>query len=217
MTQTTTVPTAEDAAACLADVLHLLDRLDESAQDMDPDLIRAAVPQALREWVTAKYPADDEDDDPAGLTAVYCTKCRPFTLVGASQLAAHNAEHHADATAPQPQPTGEHQADEPPVTALAVIQMGPAAKTAAGYECAIHLVRRTLRGTPGPTLCGIDRFGPDAPGWSFGGVDGPNYTQKPCTDCVAAAATRFQGLPVEGSIGSKEFRTALMGATHLPA
>ena len=33
----------------------------------------------------------------------------------------------------------------------------------------IHLVRSTNRGTPGPTLCGLERFAADAPGFSVGG------------------------------------------------
>lgn len=58
----------------------------------------------------------------------------------------------------------------------------------------IHLVRRVGNGTPGPTLCGIDRFAPDAPGWSVGGGFSGDY--KPCADCADAAATT--DLPIGG-------------------
>jgi len=45
----------------------------------------------------------------------------------------------------------------------------------------IHLVRGTDHGTPGPTLCGIDRFAEDAPGWSVGGgVYDPGIDVTPC-------------------------------------
>lgn len=77
-------------------------------------------------------------------------------------------------------------------------------------EDVIHLVRRTERGTPGPTLCGIGRFKNDASplaayvrtvegeaGWSVGGgLSGPMWTFTPCSDCVAAADPE---LPVKGS------------------
>lgn len=63
----------------------------------------------------------------------------------------------------------------------------------------MHLVRETNRGTPGPTLCGIDRFAKDAPGWSVGGgVSGPGITHTPCGGCVAVARETFRGLPVTG-------------------
>lgn len=59
-------------------------------------------------------------------------------------------------------------------------------------ERRIHLVRRTRRGTPGPTLCGLDRFRPDSPGWSVGGGISGDY--MPCPECAAAA----EPLPVDG-------------------
>lgn len=66
-----------------------------------------------------------------------------------------------------------------------------------GYEA--HLVRGTSRGMPGPTLCGIDRFAKDAPGWSVGGgVSGPGITNEPCAGCVTVAAKDFRGLPITG-------------------
>lgn len=63
----------------------------------------------------------------------------------------------------------------------------------------IHLVRSTRTGTPGPTLCGIDRFDKNAPGWSVGGgVNDPAETYEPCEGCRSVAAQEFDGLPVGG-------------------
>lgn len=61
----------------------------------------------------------------------------------------------------------------------------------------IHLVRRCRNhGTPGPTLCGIDRFDRKGPGWSVsGGIEGAHTA---CADCVAAASTEYPGLPIDG-------------------
>lgn len=75
----------------------------------------------------------------------------------------------------------------------------------------IHLVRGTERGTPGATLCGVDRFAKDAPGWSVGGgVDGPGMVHTPCPDCVEVARRDFSGLPVKGmSCLSKPMAAAL--------
>lgn len=57
----------------------------------------------------------------------------------------------------------------------------------------IHLVRRTERGTPGPTLCGFDRFSKDSAGWSVGG--GYSGQWKPCRECDEGRNREF---PVEG-------------------
>ena len=63
----------------------------------------------------------------------------------------------------------------------------------------VHLVRSTKRGTPGPTLCGIDRFAPGSAGWSVGGgVTGPGFTHTPCGGCVEVARGDFPGLPITG-------------------
>ena len=62
-----------------------------------------------------------------------------------------------------------------------------------------HLVRATKSGTPGPTLCGIDRFAKDAPGWSVGGgISGPGITHTPCAGCAAEARRTFPTLPITG-------------------
>jgi len=74
----------------------------------------------------------------------------------------------------------------------------------------IHLVRSTRRGTPGPTLCDIDRFGPDAPGWSVGGgVTGLGITLTPCPGCAGTAREAYPGLPVGGSVGAREMAECL--------
>lgn len=77
-------------------------------------------------------------------------------------------------------------------------------RPADGY--AVHLVRqKACGGTPGPTLCGIDRFAEDAPGWSVGGgLSGPGITHAPCPGCATAAREQFPGLPVAGMVGAAE-------------
>lgn len=73
-----------------------------------------------------------------------------------------------------------------------------------------HLVRGTQRGTPGPTLCGIDRFAEGAPGWSVGGgFTGPGITHTPCPGCLGVAQQEFPGLPVSGYVGGPEVAAAL--------
>ena len=78
-----------------------------------------------------------------------------------------------------------------------------------GY--AVHLVRQKAKGgTPGPTLCGIDRFGEDAPGWSVGGgISGSGITHAPCPGCAGVAREQFPGLPVTGITGAKEMAAEL--------
>ncbi len=76
----------------------------------------------------------------------------------------------------------------------------------------IHLVRHTNRGTPGPTLCGIDRFAKGSAGWSVGGgVTGPSIVLAPYDGCAAAARAEFPGLPVSGSVGGREMAAHLSG------
>lgn len=71
-------------------------------------------------------------------------------------------------------------------------------------DYAVHLVRCTAKGTPGPTLCALDRFHPDSAGWSLGGgYAGPGITHKPCPRCETAARYRFPGLEITG-LGAKE-------------
>lgn len=63
--------------------------------------------------------------------------------------------------------------------------------------CDTHLVRSTADGTPGPALCGLDRFDRGAsPGWSVaGGLSGPGVPVRRCEGCHGA---RLPGLPVTG-------------------
>ena len=81
-----------------------------------------------------------------------------------------------------------------------------------GDDFAVHLVRSTRRGTPGPTLCGIDRFHKESPGWSVGGgVSGPDIRHIPCTDCTLVAVTQFPDLPISG-LGKAEITAAVVTA-----
>lgn len=78
----------------------------------------------------------------------------------------------------------------------------------------VHLVRATQAGTPGGTLCGIDRFHESTPGWSVGGgVSGPGIEHKPCPGCAVTADEEFPGLPIHGSVGARQMREAL-GRPH---
>jgi hypothetical protein len=74
----------------------------------------------------------------------------------------------------------------------------------------IHLVRCSRIGTPGPTLCGIDRFTKGGPGWSVGGgVTGPNIKHTACGACVAVASSEYPGLSITGSVGASVMRAVL--------
>ena len=78
----------------------------------------------------------------------------------------------------------------------------------------VHLVRSTNGGTPGPTLCGIDRFAQDCPGWSVGGgLTGPDIHLKPCDECADTAESEYPGLPVRGSVGGREMAEHI-GVAH---
>jgi hypothetical protein len=76
-------------------------------------------------------------------------------------------------------------------------------------DYAVHLVKATAKGTPGPTLCGLDRFHPESAGWSVGGgYGGPGIDHKPCPGCAGEARTRFPGLEVTG-LGAREMAEVL--------
>ena len=99
------------------------------------------------------------------------------------------------------------------VAGLATLQFGP--RSVDGYQ--VHLVRSRKRehggGTPGPTLCGIDRSGPNV-GWSVGGgVSGPDITHTPCPGCSQAARQLFPGLPVWG-LGAERVAAELGVPSH---
>jgi hypothetical protein len=65
----------------------------------------------------------------------------------------------------------------------------------------VHLVRRSVTGTPGPTLCDIERHG--SRGWSVGGgVTGPDAVHEACPGCMTAAETRFPCIPICRGIGA---------------
>lgn len=104
------------------------------------------------------------------------------------------------------------------VTALCTLQFGSSLYAAlfddGRRRIDVHLVRSTAAGTPGPTLCGVDRFAPDAPGWTFGGVSGPGYLHVPCLGCLAAAHTQFHGLKIHG-LGADAFRVLQVPALSI--
>ena len=78
-----------------------------------------------------------------------------------------------------------------------------------------HLVRGTRRGTPGPTLCGIDRFAKDGPGFSVGGGVTPHgVIFDACPGCVETALREFPGVPVAGM---ESMSTRLAEALGVPA
>ncbi|MEW6583438.1 MAG: hypothetical protein AB1416_11840 [Actinomycetota bacterium] len=83
----------------------------------------------------------------------------------------------------------------PPVVGLETLQLSGCDRFTQGVDRLVHLVRRTTRGTPGPTLCGIDRF---HFGFSVGG--GISTITQPCHVCVEVARRmRFTAeLPVTG-------------------
>ncbi len=73
----------------------------------------------------------------------------------------------------------------------------------------VHLITATGRGTPGPTLCGIDRFQEGSAGWSAGGgISGTGITHKPCPGCADEARDGFSGLEVTG-LGAQEMAGVL--------
>jgi hypothetical protein len=114
-------------------------------------------------------------------------------------------------------PTVMPPRQELPTVGLATLQTSwgglcDASPTADNY--AVHLVRVTERGTPGPTLCGIDRFADDAPGWSVGGgVTGPNVTHNPCQGCADAARRHFRDVPIRG-LGTPQIVAAIAGTEN---
>jgi hypothetical protein len=100
---------------------------------------------------------------------------------------------------------------DPTVRALMTLQFSSGGMfDAVPVDYLIHLVRHSNMGTPGPTLCGIDRFAKGSAGWSRGGgVTGPTIVLAPCDGCAAAARADFPGLPVSGSVGGKQMAAHL--------
>jgi len=111
-----------------------------------------------------------------------------------------------------------------PVTGLVTLQFawGGLFDSVPADGALVHLVTQVEGGgTPGPTLCDIDRFAPGSPGWSVGGgVSGDGITHTPCPGCADKARAAYPGLPVVGSVGAKEmtaYLAALSAACHLVA
>lgn len=67
----------------------------------------------------------------------------------------------------------------------------------------IHLVRMRSTGTPGPTLCGLDRFGPGTSFSMGGGYTYQGQHLRACYMCVKVARREFPGLKV--NTGMREF------------
>jgi hypothetical protein len=89
--------------------------------------------------------------------------------------------------------------DTRPITSLATLQFAwGGLLDSEPTDFLVHLLRRDDRGgTPGPTLCDIDRFDPVGPGWSVGGgVSGPGIELSACERCVAVAHRDYPGLTV---------------------
>lgn len=66
----------------------------------------------------------------------------------------------------------------------------------------VHLVRKVVDGgTPGPTLCGLDRFAKTSPGWSVGGgISGAGIELAPCQACETVAWNDYTAAPVWGGV-----------------
>jgi hypothetical protein len=104
------------------------------------------------------------------------------------------------------------------VTALATLQFGGTRATGPLSETWIHAVRSKGRrpgligGTPGPTLCDIERFAPDTPGWSIGGGSySPAKTYRGCYLCGKVARDQFPGVPISGARWAAEAFAATTG------
>lgn len=157
------------------------------------------------------------------LAAVPESKRRTHVLVPAPDIAiaAHRVITYARASRVR-QSAADHEAavalayltaqdglDRMDVVALVTLQFSDDYNT-------IHLVRQARHGTPGPTLCGIDRFPrdslgrPTGPGWSVGGgCTGGPIRHVPCPGCAETAQQLFPGLPIKGSVGGREVATIL--------
>lgn len=67
-----------------------------------------------------------------------------------------------------------------------------------GYKVHLLAVPKS-GGTAAPSLCGIDRFNQEGPGWSIrGGCSDPKHPPTPCEGCATEAAAKYPGLPVAG-------------------
>jgi hypothetical protein len=136
------------------------------------------------------------------------------------------AAYHQPGETPPPSPAvAAPNSDDPcawqgrPVVALSTLQFAWGGLVdAQPADELVHLVRVANPGTPGPTLCSIDRFATGSPGWSVGGgITGPNRTLTPCRGCLAVAGRDYPNLPIEGSVGAAEIRAALQHESHWQA
>lgn len=109
-----------------------------------------------------------------------------------------------------------HTTADQEVTYLATLQLNWGGLIdAVSADNLAHLVRGTRRGTPGPTLCGIDRFAKGGPGFSVGGGVTPHgVVFDACLGCVEAARREFPGVAVAGMASMS---TRLAEALGVPA
>lgn len=104
------------------------------------------------------------------------------------------------------------------ITGLVTCQFGGHKR---GVYSWIHAVRKRagirgvrLPGTPGPTLCGIERFNREAPGWSLsGGVIDNNVDYHGCYQCGKVALNEFPGRAIHGN---RRFAEAFSASTGVP-
>jgi len=137
------------------------------------------------------YALAEEVSKRSGLDVTICAK-----LLAAGWTFTEHIEEPNRWTAPQ---LIEAPADK--VTGFATLQFANGGLFDSMPVGEIHLVRSTKHGTPGPTMCGIDRFDRSMPGWSVGGgVTGGNLPKPtPCTGCLAAATAEYPGLPIHAT------------------
>lgn len=120
---------------------------------------------------------------------------------------------YAPAAPPQTSVEASEPPTQAPVVALVTLQSGHARRDALDT---IHLVRATRSGTPGPTLCGIERFGPGSlGGWDLGGGStGPGYTHTPCPGCGTVADNDYPDLPISEGMFAALFGRPIARAGH---
>ncbi len=97
---------------------------------------------------------------------------------------------------------GTYPDEDDEIVSLATLQFGSGglfdAKPVDDYK--VHLVReKACGGTPGPTLCGIQRFHPEGAGWSVrGGITPRGHAFTPCDGCAEVRAARFPTFEIHG-------------------
>lgn len=154
------------------------------------DAVKDAIEEALdrygfaRREVSAMIVADDDPRVPL-LPKV------PREPLGVKCDHQGGDQYHCDGCCPDPRNCATHASR---IVGLETIQLTYGGLVDGGsMDGKIHLVRKlTSGGTPGWTLCGIDRF--DGYGFSVGG--GMSDVRNPCEGCAAEAAR--MRLPVSG-------------------